>query len=268
VVQRFAMTPDLAYLVFARRKELELVESQRSATSRVMTVSTRAKFERVRKECSGHILKANEYAAALWRELSMPTPHLHVVEVIGAAMQRSISHAETAFEKLLTLNPSSSVTYNRYAEFLFEVRRALVAMVCLAVPRCAIWSLMSLANVFARLCLTYRRVCVCVCVCVSRFTAHTHTVQTVNDSSKAMRMQQLAMDVDDTIAREQADISADVHMFSATNALDASREDVSGDVAVRCGAYVTSRSAVVTYVVLRFALGSSGGSHHNRDDRH
>jgi hypothetical protein len=172
VVQRFAMTPDLAYLVFARRKELELVESQRSATSRVMTVSTRAKFERVRKECSGHILKANEYAAALWRELSMPTPHLHVVEVIGAAMQRSISHAETAFEKLLTLNPSSSVTYNRYAEFLFEVRRALVAMVCLAVPRCAIWSLMSLANVFARLCLTYRRVC--VCVCVTFHCTHTH----------------------------------------------------------------------------------------------
>jgi hypothetical protein len=51
-------------------------------------------------------------------------------------------------------------------------------------------------------------------------------VQVVNDAHSATKLQQLATDAEDALAKEQADVGADVQVFRLSNALDASREDV------------------------------------------
>ncbi len=52
--------------------------------------------------------------------------------------------------------------------------------------------------------------------------------------ARAIRFQQMATDVEDVLAKEQADIGADVQVFKLSNPLDASREDVRVSMSSSC----------------------------------
>ncbi len=121
-MQRLPIALDLAYFVAQRKSEISSVMEAKASDSRVMSVAIRVRFEALRAECDNHVVQAKELQASFWSELSVRAPSLHRLDSIGARLQRCIRDAQSSFERLLVLNPTSSTTLSRYAEFMADVR--------------------------------------------------------------------------------------------------------------------------------------------------
>ncbi len=119
--QRLPMALDLEFFVAQRKHDISTSVESKAADSRVMSVAMRVKYEALRSECDQRVMRTKELQAAFWSELLLRTPSLQRLDSIGADLHSSIRAAQQSFERLLTLNPSSSASLNRFAEFLSDV---------------------------------------------------------------------------------------------------------------------------------------------------
>lgn len=120
-LQALPCSMDVAFFVIQRKEEIAALERAKTAESRVMSVGRRVECETMRTKCDSHVLKTKELKALFWTELNSKVPSMRRLDAIGRAFQRSVEAAQQAFDALLALNPLSSSTMLRYADFLVEV---------------------------------------------------------------------------------------------------------------------------------------------------
>ncbi len=66
-----------------------------------------------------------------WKEVSHRSPSLSNLDKIGTAYERCVHNAETSFQSMLQLNPTSVPILRSYAQFLLEVSVYRCERVCM-----------------------------------------------------------------------------------------------------------------------------------------
>ena len=71
-----------------------------------------------------------------WHELTSTSPSLSFLDAVGTEYEQSVEGAEHAFLTVLKLEPSSVPAMRGYAQFLIEVRAAIVDLSTRGRARC------------------------------------------------------------------------------------------------------------------------------------
>ncbi len=107
---------------------------KQSTQSDNMTIESHLKFDAHKARANKAVLAAREHQAALWAELAQPSPSLLKMDEIGSAIEKHLIDANTAFERMLRLNPNSVSGIRMYAQFLDEVSISRLCATRLTAP--------------------------------------------------------------------------------------------------------------------------------------
>ncbi len=86
------------------------------------SVMSQIKLEKCRSDSMEYGLEARRQQMDFWKEVSQKSPSLSTLDTIGTAYEKCVRIAESSYQSMLQMNPTSVPVLRSYAQFLLEVR--------------------------------------------------------------------------------------------------------------------------------------------------